>query len=116
MIPAKRKWFGREPASVEAIGALRDAAGAALPPEYLQLLAFSNGGEGPLAVQPWNFCLDSAEEAAKYRRERTFEEFFRASLCLEVTERVNCSRSICVRGSRGPSLQSIVATAIWMKV
>lgn len=50
--------------------------GPALPSEYLRLLAFSNGGEGPLAVQPWNFCLDSAEEAAKYRRERTFEEFF----------------------------------------
>jgi hypothetical protein len=49
---------------------------APLPTEYLQLLTFSNGGEGPLAVQPWNFCLDSAEEAAKYWCERTFEEFF----------------------------------------
>lgn len=31
---------------------------------------------GRLAVSPWNFCLDSAEETAKYQRERTFEEFF----------------------------------------
>jgi SMI1 / KNR4 family (SUKH-1) len=76
MIPSNRKWSQREPASVEAIAGLNAVANVPLPTEYLQLLAFSNGGEGPLAVQPWNFCLDSAEEATKYQSERTFEEFF----------------------------------------
>jgi hypothetical protein len=29
-----------------------------IPVRYLDLLAFSNGGEGPLAIQPYWFCLD----------------------------------------------------------
>ncbi len=76
MIPSNRKWFSQPPASAEVVEALRSLENVELPPRYLQLLAFSNGGEGPLSVQPWNFCLDSAEVAAQYWREEAFSEFF----------------------------------------
>ena len=76
MIPSSCNWFNKPPASTEAIDALRNLESVDLPPRYLQLLAFSNGGEGPLSIQPWNFCLDSAEVAAKYWRERSFAGFF----------------------------------------
>ena len=49
---------------------------ADLPPEYFQLLAFSNGGEGPLPVEPYNFCLDEAEYAAKQYADKVFHEYF----------------------------------------
>lgn len=35
-----------------------------LPDEYYQLLSESNGGEGPLPVNPVYFVLDSAETAS----------------------------------------------------
>ena len=73
---AKRQWFSCAGASPDALAALRDAAPAKLPEAYLRLLESSNGGEGPLPLQPLNFCLDSAEEAASNALEGTFEEFF----------------------------------------
>ncbi|MDP9423202.1 MAG: SMI1/KNR4 family protein [Pseudomonadota bacterium] len=30
-----------------------------MPDSYFRLLAYSNGGEGPLPVDPFNLCLDS---------------------------------------------------------
>src|SRR5215467_7572043 len=76
MLPADRTWFKYDGASRKALDALRIEAAVELPSEYFDLLAFSNGGEGPLNVSPWNFCLDSAEDAAKYRVAKTYEEFF----------------------------------------
>jgi hypothetical protein len=76
MIPADREWFSQPPASGEAVEAMRRLENVELPLAYLQLLAFSNGGEGPLPVQPWNFCLDPAEVASQNWREQTFAEFF----------------------------------------
>lgn len=76
MISSNRKWFKNEPASSEALQALRQAVKAELPSEYFDLLAFSNGGEGPLAIPPWNFCLDSAEQATKYVLLKNFFEGF----------------------------------------
>lgn len=35
-----------------------------LPDEYYLLLSFSNGGEGPLPVGPFNFAFDSGEVTA----------------------------------------------------
>ncbi|ETI65200.1 hypothetical protein C100_03300 [Sphingobium sp. C100] len=43
---------------------LRALAPDNLPEQYLDLLAFSNGGEGPLAISPYNFCLDPAKIVA----------------------------------------------------
>ena len=48
-----------------------------LPASYLTLLRSSNGGKGPLPIEPWKFCLDSAELA--YLREcggKLFKQFF----------------------------------------
>lgn len=76
MIPANREWLKNPPASAMALEKLQEVAGVELPAEYLDVLASSNGGEGPLPLSPWNFCLDSAEETTKNREDQAFEEFF----------------------------------------
>lgn len=76
MILANRIWLKQPGASSEALQKLREAAGVELPDQYFDLLAFSNGGEGPLPVPPYNFCLDSAEDAARLKREKTYDESF----------------------------------------
>ena len=54
-------WYKVQGASPRAIEHLKSVAPFNLPESYLSLLRYSNGGEGPLAVQPYNFCLDSAD-------------------------------------------------------
>lgn len=56
----EREWIGVDGATAEELACLQAVAPATLPKRYLDLLAFSNGGEGPLAVDPYNLCLDSA--------------------------------------------------------
>ncbi|MES2494660.1 MAG: SMI1/KNR4 family protein [Pseudomonadota bacterium] len=56
----KRAWFGVSGATPEDLACLRATAPDDLPERYLDLLAFSDGGEGPLAINPYNLCLDSA--------------------------------------------------------
>ncbi len=65
MIAADREWQGTDAASPQLLKRLRKVLPADLPPEYFQLLAFSNGGEGPLPVEPYNFRLDEGEYAAE---------------------------------------------------
>ncbi|MBD8494915.1 SMI1/KNR4 family protein [Pseudomonas syringae] len=62
------QWYGVCGASQVALAALREAAPQGLPEEYFQLLAFSNGGEGPLHVRPLILVLDSAQCAADPER------------------------------------------------
>jgi len=76
LIAADREWRGTDGASPELLERLRKVMPADLPPEYFQLLAFSNGGEGPLPVEPYNFCLDEAEYAAKQYADKVFHEYF----------------------------------------
>ena len=76
MLASDRDWLQEPGASEAAIASLRTNAGCALPSEYLELLAYSNGGEGPLAASPFNLCLFSAEEATKLKKEGTYDEFF----------------------------------------
>ncbi|QET05025.1 SMI1/KNR4 family protein [Cupriavidus pauculus] len=76
MISETRTWFKAEGATTEAIAALRSASPIGVPERYYELLAFSNGGEGPLPVQPHNFCLDTAEMAAASARDGSHQEFF----------------------------------------
>lgn len=71
-----REWRKVEGASAEAIVALKSRAPVHLPESYYSLLSFSNGGEGPLAVQPLWFKLYPAEEAAQIERDGTFSDFF----------------------------------------
>jgi hypothetical protein len=71
-----REWHKVEGGSVDAIAALKSLVSVDLPESYYSLLAFSNGGEGPLAVQPLWFVLYPAEETAQIERDGTFREFF----------------------------------------
>jgi hypothetical protein len=51
-----------EGASAQTIEKLGAAAPDELPASYLQLLSATDGGEGPLPVNPFNLCLDPAHE------------------------------------------------------
>lgn len=71
-----REWHKAEGATAEALAALKALAPANLPDSYYSLLSFSNGGEGPLAVQPLWLCLYPAEEVVEIVRSGSFREFF----------------------------------------
>lgn len=53
-----RGWFGFPGASAETLEQLRQRLPPRIPSGYLELLALSNGGEGPLPVQPYSCYLD----------------------------------------------------------
>lgn len=72
----QRQWHRCDGASAEELAALIAAAPVALPESYLQLLRATNGGEGPLPVQPLWLVLYPAKEVAQIQREATFKEFF----------------------------------------
>lgn len=55
-------WHAAPPAALSALDKLRQSAPASLPESYMRLLAFSDGGEGPLPVSPYNLCLYSSDE------------------------------------------------------
>ena len=57
-----RDWYRVDGASAQTIEDLRAAAPSELPESYLELLSFSDGGEGPLSVQPYNLVLDPTQE------------------------------------------------------
>lgn len=55
-----RDWIAVSGATPESLAELKAVAPPDLPSRYVDLLAFSNGGEGPLPMNPYNLCLDSA--------------------------------------------------------
>ena len=62
-------WAHREPAADPgAVAALSAASGAEWPDQYLALLGISNGGGGPLGVEPGWFQLWPAEEVLASNR------------------------------------------------
>ena len=71
-----REWHKVDGATVSALAKLRDVAPVPLSESYFSLLSFSNGGEGPLPVQPLWLCLYSAEEVIHFHQQGTFKEFF----------------------------------------
>jgi hypothetical protein len=71
-----REWRKVGGAAPDAIAKLRVISPAALPESYLALLSWSNGGEGPLPVQPYWFVLYPAEETIQIEEEDTFKDFF----------------------------------------
>jgi hypothetical protein len=71
-----RDWHAVEGASEPAIERLLKAVPRQLPASYLALLRTTNGGEGPLARQPYYFQLDSAEVVAEAAESKQHEEFF----------------------------------------
>jgi hypothetical protein len=71
------EWRRVPGASVNDLDRLRRASPVQLPEEYLALLAESDGGEGPLPVQPLWFQLDPAKVTASAIEGGAHEEFFR---------------------------------------
>jgi SMI1 / KNR4 family (SUKH-1) len=75
-----RDWLASKGASETAIKKLCHAAPRPLPESYLSLLSLTNGGEGPLAVQPFYLQLDTAETvtdtAITKRHKENFPGFF----------------------------------------
>jgi hypothetical protein len=71
-----RSWRAVPGASETAIEELCNAAPCRLPASYLSLLRTTNGGEGPLARQPYHLQLDSAETVAETAVSKRHEEFF----------------------------------------
>lgn len=57
-----RDWFAAPAAKGEVLEQLRQVTPIELPKSYFSLLAFSDGGEGPLPASPYTLCLDPAEE------------------------------------------------------
>jgi len=76
MFSADSAWIKVPGASAPALEELRAAVDLDLPRAYFDLLSFSDGGEGPLAVSPYNFCLHSAAEAMLAWVQGTYREFF----------------------------------------
>src|SRR5580704_6847401 len=68
-------WSRRPPASEAAIRTLAAACDFALPQEYESFLRYSNGGEGPLCIEPWYFQLCSAEDVLSYNRDYKVGQF-----------------------------------------
>lgn len=76
MLPPDRDWRAVPGATEASLARLAAASPITLPNEYLRFLAYSDGGEGPLAVQPYYFQIDPAEEAALALEDRRHAEFF----------------------------------------
>ena len=55
---------------------LRQISPLGIPEAYFSFLAFSNGGEGPLRVQPLWLQLAPAEEVIRIMQEGDYREFF----------------------------------------
>ncbi|MFI5460006.1 MAG: SMI1/KNR4 family protein [Isosphaerales bacterium] len=65
----------RRPASSDALASLAALAPKGLPSDYLDLLAFGNGGEGNLGVQPGWFQLWRAEDVVESNKGYQVEVF-----------------------------------------
>jgi hypothetical protein len=57
-----RQWQSVPGAPANLLHELSAVAPVSLPESYYQLLRFSDGGEGPLPVNPYNICLDASAE------------------------------------------------------
>lgn len=76
VISADRDWHRTPPASEASLSRLRKSTPAELPQSYVALLTYSDGGEGPLPVQPLWFQLDPADVTADAIERRQHDEFF----------------------------------------
>lgn len=76
MFSNDRIWHKCPRASLELLQELKATVAVDLPVQYIDLLSYSNGGEGPLSVQPYNLCLDSAEYVIDRTANAVTEEYF----------------------------------------
>lgn len=73
---AGKGWMRNAGASEADLNALKNAVSFELPDSYLALLRWSDGGEGPLPVQPLWLVLYPAAEVVQIESEGAFKEFF----------------------------------------
>ncbi|MDT5060472.1 MAG: hypothetical protein QOH63_931 [Acidobacteriota bacterium] len=71
-----RSWSGNPPATEESILRLVQSCKVKLPDEYLDLLRFSNGGEGDLALPPLLFVLFDVDEILEMLEDSFYREEF----------------------------------------
>ncbi|WP_168223049.1 SMI1/KNR4 family protein [Oceanicola sp. D3] len=71
---AGRNWSKAGGASGTAIASLVETCKYPLPNDYLWFLRLSNGGDGPLSVDPLWLCIYSAESVEDYARSGLEEE------------------------------------------
>jgi hypothetical protein len=71
-----KDWQIKAGATAVELADLIAATGNILPDDYLSFLSFSNGGEGPLSIDPFWLVLHDAAFVAKTMRNGTFAEFF----------------------------------------
>lgn len=76
----KANWDREPPADERAIEAFVEQSGLDLPPDYLDFLRFSNGGEGHINVEPGWFNIWPAEEVVEtnqfFELEEELPDFF----------------------------------------
>lgn len=71
MSPSKPSWLFPQAASEEVLQELQSTF-VGLPDSYIDLLRLGNGGEVGLPVNPYNLCLDPAEDALAYWKSGTY--------------------------------------------
>jgi hypothetical protein len=71
-----KDWQTQMGSPADELADLISASSNPLPDDYLSYLNFSNGGEGPLGVDPLWLVLDNAAFVAHSLREGIFAEFF----------------------------------------
>ncbi|OYU37483.1 MAG: hypothetical protein CFE33_20680 [Pseudorhodobacter sp. PARRP1] len=71
-----KDWHVQIGAAPTELDDLMAASGNSLPDDYLSFLSMSNGGEGPLSIDPLNLVLDDAAFVAETMRAGTFATFF----------------------------------------
>lgn len=72
----ERTWHRMPPATESEIQAMVSSVKFELPPEFLDLLRFSNGGEGSIALPPLIFCLDEIQEIISLLNEEFYQSQF----------------------------------------
>lgn len=69
-------WQSAEGADSEDLAKMVAASRMTLPDDYLSFLRVSNGGQGPLPVEPFWLALDSVDTVTNTLADGTFTEFF----------------------------------------
>lgn len=72
---AQSSWRRLPPANELSLIKLVSASRTGWPSAYLELLRYTNGGEGALPVEPWWFQLWSAEDAQTLNEEYRVPDF-----------------------------------------
>ena len=72
----ERNWNGLPSASEEEVKDLKNSIEIELPEEFLDLLRFSNGGEGDIALPPLIFILDNTQEIIGLQKDEFYKNEF----------------------------------------